>query len=53
MTSTTTGRFIASLRLAAVSVVLAAGIAGFATAAPGADAGSVQLDLAVTSAHAH
>jgi hypothetical protein len=32
-----------------VTVVLAAGIAGFATVGTGADTGSVQLDLAVVS----
>ena len=52
MTSTTAHtatRVVAALRLAGVSVVLAAGIAGFATAGGGADTGSVQLDLAVVS----
>lgn len=50
MTSTTTtARVITALRLAGISVVLAAGIAGFATAGAGADGGSVQLDLAVVS----
>ena len=42
-----TGRIVASLRLVGVSVVLAAGIAGFATVDTGA--GSVQLDLAVVT----
>ena len=56
MTSTSTGtatstttRIVAGLRLAGVSVVLAAGIAGFATAGTTTDAGSAQLDLAVVS----
>jgi len=54
MTSTTTSptgtaRVFTALRLAGISVVLAAGIAGFATAGAGADSGSVQLDLAVVS----
>ena len=52
MTSTTAHtatRVVAGLRLAGVSLVLAAGIAGFATAGGGADTGSVQLDLAVVS----
>ena len=54
MASTLPARFVAALRLAGVSVVLAAGIAGFATAGSGADSGSVQLDLAVIStAHGH
>ena len=53
MTSTTTGRTVAALRLLGVSVVLAAGIAGFATVDTGAAPGPVQLDLAVvTSADA-
>jgi hypothetical protein len=52
MTSTpvsTTTRAVAGLRLVGVTVVLAAGIAGFATVGTGADTGSVQLDLAVVS----
>jgi hypothetical protein len=52
MTSTTTSattRVVALLRLAGVSVVLAAGIAGFASAGTAADSGSIQLDLAVVS----
>lgn len=53
MSSTRTGRVVAALRLAGVTVVLAAGIAGFATSDAGTDAVPVQLDLAVvTSADA-
>jgi hypothetical protein len=48
-TVSTTTRVVAALRLAGISVVLAAGIAGFASAGTGADSGSVQLDLAVVS----
>jgi hypothetical protein len=42
-------RVVSALRLAGVSVVLAAGIAGFATAGAAPDTGPVQLDLAVVS----
>jgi hypothetical protein len=49
MSSTRTGRIAAALRLAGVTVVLAAGIAGFATTDRGADAAPVQLDLAVVA----
>ena len=49
MTSTTTGRTVATLRLVGASVLLAAGIAGFATVDSGAGTGSVQLDLAVVT----
>jgi hypothetical protein len=46
MTSTRLARITASLRLVGVTVVLAAGIAGFATTDSGGDA-APQLDLAV------
>jgi hypothetical protein len=49
MSRTLTGRALASLRLVGVTVVLAAGIAGFASTDSGADAVPVQLDLAVVS----
>jgi hypothetical protein len=49
MSSTRTGRIVVALRLVGVSVVLAAGIAGFATTGPGTDAAPVQLDLAVVA----
>jgi hypothetical protein len=47
--TTLPARIIASLRLVGVTVVLAAGIAGFAMTGSGADSGSVQLDLAVVT----
>jgi hypothetical protein len=49
MTRTRTVRIVAALRLAGATVVLAAGIAGFATADPASPAPPVQLDLAVVS----
>lgn len=49
MTSIRSVRFIASLRLVGVTVVLAAGIAGFATTGSGSDAAPVHLDLAVVA----
>jgi hypothetical protein len=53
MSSTRFGRIGTALRLAVATVVLAAGVAGFATSTAGADAVPVQLDLAVvTSADA-
>jgi hypothetical protein len=52
MTSTLPARFVASLRLVGVTVVLAAGIAGFATINSGSSAAPVQLDLAVVTTHA-
>jgi hypothetical protein len=52
MTSTRSARFLASLRLVGVTVVLAAGIAGFATTDSGSDAAPVQLDLAVVTSDA-
>jgi hypothetical protein len=53
-TASTPARVVAGLRLVGVSVVLAAGIAGFASAGPGAHSGPVPLDLAVGStAHGH
>ena len=50
MSSTRTGRIVAALRLVGVSVVLAAGIAGFAATDSGTDPVPVQLDLAVVAA---
>lgn len=49
MTSTRSARLVASVRLVGVTVVLAAGIAGFATTGSGSDAAPVQLDLAVVA----
>ena len=49
MTRTLSGRILASLRLVGVTVVLAAGIAGFAATDAGTGATPVQLDLAVVS----
>ncbi len=48
MSTTPSARIIASLRLLGVSVVLAAGIAGFAATDSGT-APAVQLDLAVVT----
>jgi hypothetical protein len=54
MSTSPSARILPALRLAGAAVVLAAGIAGFATTDRGADAGSVQLDLAVvTTTHGH
>ena len=50
MSSTRTTRLVPSLRLLGVTVALAAGIAGFASADTGAHPSPVQLDLAVVSA---
>jgi hypothetical protein len=47
--STVPARITAALRLVGVTVVLAAGIAGFAGGDPGTGAAPVQLDLAVHS----
>ena len=54
MTRTLSARFsfVASLRLVGVTVVLAAGIAGFATVDSGSSAAPVPLDLAVVTTHA-
>jgi hypothetical protein len=49
MSSTRSAQLLSSLRLVAVAVVLAAGIAGFATADSGSDAAPVRLDLAVVT----
>jgi hypothetical protein len=49
MTSTLTARVIAALRLVGVTVVLAAGIAGFAATHSTSHATSVRLDLAVVT----
>ena len=48
--STVSARITAALRLAGVTVVLAAGIAGFATVDPGPGPAPVQLDLTVHTA---
>ena len=53
MSSTLPARIIASLRLVGVTVVLAAGIAGFVGTDSSTDAGSVQLDLAVVTSDGH
>ena len=52
MTSSLSARLVASLRLAGVTVVLAAGIAGFATTDSGTGAAPVPLDLAVVTTDA-
>jgi hypothetical protein len=49
MSSTRSAQLLSSLRLAGIAVVLAAGIAGFATTDAGSDAAPVQLDLAVVT----
>lgn len=48
--STVSARITAALRLAGATVVLAAGIAGFATVDTGPGPAPVQLDLAVVTA---
>lgn len=48
--STVSARLTAALRLAGAAVVLAAGIAGFATVDTGPAPAPVQLDLAVVTA---
>ena len=49
MSSTRSARLLDSFRLLGVTVVLAAGIAGFATIDTGDGAAPVQLDLAVVT----
>ena len=52
MASTLPARFVAALRLVGVTVVLAAGIAGFASGDSGGSAAPAPLDLAVVTTHA-